>query len=81
MDGEWTPERFKKELLGGPARWLFSVLAVVSLALLVWAPFEDDMEVFFPIHLRQKGVIVASAISFLVYAFLAAINWSRHARK
>jgi hypothetical protein len=78
MSEELTPERINAELLGGPARWVFTVLCVSSLVLVIWIPFEAEAEVAFPVHLKQKGIIVTSAIASVVFLVFAVVNWKNH---
>jgi hypothetical protein len=80
-DDDLTTERIHAELLGGPARWLFSVTSLAALVLLVWATLEEEMEVAFPIHLQQSGILVFSAIALVIFVALAAVNWRNHATK
>lgn len=78
MSDELTPERIHAELLGGPGRWLFTVLCLPALVLVVWVPFDPEAEVAFPVHLRQRGIIVSSAIALVVFLVFAVVNWRNH---
>ena len=48
------------------------------MVLVVWIPFEEDAEVAFPVHLKQTGIIVASAVFLVLFLVCAVVNWKNH---
>jgi len=70
-----------KELFGPGMRWFCSVMALLALAYVIYLRLShENVEVYFPLHLKGDAVHYAAAISGIVFSILAAINWIAHLR-
>jgi len=69
-------ELFKKELLSGECRWLFSFLALVGIGYISYRMISKEEPVaYFPIFLKGKAVLIILWSGSILLTVLAILNW------
>ncbi|MFA5554390.1 MAG: hypothetical protein WDA68_07540 [Phycisphaerae bacterium] len=75
-------ELFKKELLGGECRWLFSFLALVGIGYISYLMISKEEPVsYFPMYLKGKAVLITLSAGSVLFAVLAIFNWKNWKQK
>ena len=67
---------YRAQLIGGRMRWLATVLAIVSIGLLIDIFSEGDKaEFYFPIHVKGRAALWRIGIAFVIWSAIAIVNW------
>ncbi len=75
-DSDYGANDFRSDLFGRGLRWLSSVLAALSIGLLMWMIADDKpAEIQWPVHLRGLTGIIAAGVAGLSWLVLAIVNW------
>jgi hypothetical protein len=67
---------FRVQLTSSRLRWLCSVLAIAGFGVLVYQLTQkDELEVYYPIHLKGKAAMWLLTFGSITMLLLAVVNW------
>ena len=75
------PSELAAELSCGRGRWLYSTLAALSVAAIVWIWFGGRFEIHYPIHLSGSAARYAVGVVAALWIILAVVNWRNWIRR
>jgi hypothetical protein len=81
-DPSYNLADFHVQLTSGRLRWLCTILTVAGLGLFAYQSTQkDELEVYFPIHLKGKVAMWVLGVGSMVLLLLAVVNWNSWLRK
>jgi hypothetical protein len=81
-DPSYNLKDFHVQLTSGRLRWLCTILAVAGSGLFAYQLTQkDELEVYFPIHLKGNVAMCVLGAGSMVMLLLAVVNWKSWLRK